>query len=68
MDLWQSDEEFTHVEEGAGMLQDKLTGVWLVLTVIHVNVELVSLENRRGGGENSFTWSFLLCHIQAHPL
>lgn len=29
------------------MLQYELTGVWFVLTVIHINVELVSLENIR---------------------
>lgn len=48
MDLWQKDEEFTHIKEGAGMFQYELTGVWFVLTVIHVNVELIGLEDRRG--------------------
>lgn len=37
---------FTHVEEGACMLQDQLTGVRLVLAVIHVDVELISLEKK----------------------
>ncbi len=41
-------EGFTHIEEGAGVLQYELTGVWFVLTVIHINVELISLKNRRG--------------------
>lgn len=31
------------------MLQYELTGVWFVLAVIHINVELVSLEKRRRG-------------------
>lgn len=44
MDLWQSNEGFTHVKEAAGMLQYELTGVWFVLTVIYINVELISLE------------------------
>lgn len=30
------------------MLQYQLTGVWLVLTVIHINVELISLKKGRG--------------------
>lgn len=37
---------FTHVEEGACVLQDQLTGVRLVLAVIHVDVELISLEKK----------------------
>lgn len=48
MDLGQNNEGFTHVEEGAGMLQYELAGVWFILTVIYVNVELISLEKRRG--------------------
>lgn len=46
--IWgQNNEGSTHVEEGAGMLQYELTGVWFILTVIYINVELVSLEKRR---------------------
>lgn len=33
----------THVKEGPSMLQDELTGVWFVLTVINVNMKLVGL-------------------------
>lgn len=43
--IWgQNNEGSTHVEEGAGMLQYELTGVWFILTVIYINVELISLE------------------------
>lgn len=46
--IWgQNNEGSTHVEEGAGMLQYELTGVWFILTVIYINVELISLEKRR---------------------
>jgi len=38
---------FTHVKEGAGILQNQLTGIRFVLAVIHINVELIRLENRR---------------------
>ena len=42
---------FTHVKKGAGLLQYELTGVGFVLTVIHVNMKLVSLERTRTGEE-----------------
>lgn len=40
------------------MLQYKLTGVWFVLTVIHINVELISLKNKRGEHVKNFIGSF----------
>ena len=45
--MCQKDEEFPHIEESAGVFQDELTGVGFVLTVIHVNVELIGLEDTR---------------------
>ena len=54
----------THVEEGAGMFQYELTGVRFVLTVININVELISLENRRGG-EIRFYRVIFVCSTQA---
>lgn len=44
MDPGQNNEGLTHIEEGAGMFQYELTGVWFILTVIYINVELISLE------------------------
>lgn len=44
-------EGFTHIEEGAGVLQYELTGVWFVFTVIDINVKLISLEKRKTIGE-----------------
>lgn len=37
----------THIKEGACVLQDQLAGVWFVLAVIHIYVELISLEKER---------------------
>lgn len=34
----------TYIKEGAGVLQDELTGVWLVLAIVHINVELIGLK------------------------
>lgn len=42
--LLQSNKRFTHVKEAAGMFQYQLTGVWFVLTVIHIYMEFISLE------------------------
>lgn len=53
--LWRL---LTYVKEAAGMLQYQLTGVWLVLTVIHINVELVSLKKGRGA-ERMLRWCLL---------
>lgn len=59
MDLWQSNEGFTHVKEAAGMLQYELTGVWFVLTVIYINVELISLETEE---DRMFTLPYLIIY------
>lgn len=37
----------THVEEGAGMFQHQLAGVRFVLAVVHIDVELISLKEKR---------------------
>lgn len=38
------------------MLQYELTGVWFILTVIYINVELVSLEKRRREERGEKLW------------
>lgn len=35
---------YTYVKVGAGMVQDELSGVRFVLTVVHVHLELVRLQ------------------------
>lgn len=35
----------THIKIGAGVLQDELSGVGLVLTVIHIHLKLIRLQN-----------------------
>lgn len=37
----------THVEEGASVFQHQLAGVRFVLAVVHVDVELISLQEER---------------------
>lgn len=37
--------EITHVEVGPSVLQDELSGVRLVLTVVDVHLELIRLGN-----------------------
>lgn len=37
----------THVEVGPGMLQDQLRGVWFVLAVVHIHLELVRLSQEQ---------------------
>lgn len=41
----------THVEEGASVFQHQLAGVGFVLAVVHVDVELISLQEERKGEE-----------------
>lgn len=49
VDLLHNNEGFTHIEEGASVLQYELAGVGFVLTVIYVNVEFISLEEKEVG-------------------
>lgn len=49
VDLLHNNEGFTHIEESASVLQYELTGVGFVLTVIYVNVEFISLEEKQVG-------------------
>ncbi len=60
-------EGYTHVKEGARMLQYELTRVWFILTVIYINVELIGLENRREEKMSKF-YVISLCFTQAHAL
>lgn len=48
----------THIKEGACVLQDQLAGVWFVLAVIHIYVELISLEKER-------RQLYVLIHVQS---
>lgn len=50
-----NNKSFTYVKEGASVFQNELTGVWFILTVIHVDVEFISLEKRRIGLEFTTT-------------
>lgn len=34
------------------MLQDELSGVWFVLTVVHIHLELISLDEARAMNSN----------------
>lgn len=74
-------EASTYIEEGAGVLQHQLAGVGFILTVIHIDMELISLqEERRGedeGGEQGrkegcglgFSSPLFLtwCEADSHP-
>lgn len=42
-------EASTYIEEGAGVLQHQLAGVGFILTVIHIDMELISLQEERTG-------------------
>lgn len=44
-------EASTYIEEGAGVLQHQLAGVGFILTVIHIDMELISLQEKRRGEE-----------------
>lgn len=45
-------EASTYIEEGAGVFQHQLAGVWFILTVIHIDMEFISLhEERKERGE-----------------
>lgn len=44
-------EASTYIEEGAGVLQHQLAGVRFILTVIHIDMELISLQEKRRGKE-----------------
>lgn len=37
----------THIKVVPSMLQDELSGVWFVLTVVHIHLELISLDEAR---------------------
>lgn len=37
----------TYVKVVASVLQDELGGVWLVLTVVHIHLELIGLNEER---------------------
>lgn len=34
----------THIKVVPSMLQDELSGVWFVLTVVHIHLELIRLD------------------------
>lgn len=51
-DIWKTRgrvemEASTYIEEGAGVLQHQLAGVGFILTVIHIDMELISLQEER---------------------
>lgn len=37
----------THIKVVPSMLQDELGGVWFVLTVVHIHLELIRLERQK---------------------
>ena len=51
----------THVEVGTGELKDELRGVRLVLTVVHVHLELIGLQHTHNGGGQGETASCSVC-------
>ena len=36
----------TYIKVGSSMFQDELSRVWLVLTVVHIHLELISLNSK----------------------